>query len=212
MLYVNRVCGCRVRTCYSSTCVSEVIVPCADLVLTCWLRVRGSAARRSAQALLLRSCRARARVCGLVVAVPALGRAPTATCSHVPRQLSLGFVFHTVQPTVAQGLHALPEPTMPAATAHRVALRPPSTIPGFSAPWGCVEHLLPEATGFRPLGLALWLEEHILPRFLRRRLGGGALERTPRICTGPPGTHGRPRGTPAAAPLPCGLWRHRRQA
>lgn len=200
------------RTCYSSTCVSEVVVPCADLVLTCWLRVRGSAARHSAQALLLRSCRARARVCGLVVAVPALGRAPTATCSHVPRQLSLRFVFHTVQPTVAQGLHALPEPTMPAATAHRVALRPPFTIPGFSAPWGRVEHLFPEATGFRPLGLALRLEEHILPRFLRRRLGGGALERTRRVCTGPPRTHGRPRGTPAAAPLPCGLWHHRRQA
>lgn len=173
-------------------------------------------ARRSAQALLLRSCRARARVCGLVVAVPALGRAPTATCSHVPRQLSLRFVFHTVQPTVAQGLHALPEPTMPAATAHGVVPRPqagpPFTISGFSAPWGCVEHLLPEATGFRPLGLALWLEEHILPRFLRWRLGGGALERTRHVCTGPPRTHGRPRGTPAAAPLPCGLQRHRRRA
>lgn len=39
------------RTCSSSTCVSEVVVPCADLVLTCWLRVRGSAARRSAQAV-----------------------------------------------------------------------------------------------------------------------------------------------------------------
>lgn len=72
--------------------------------------------------------------------------------------------------------------------------------------------VLPEATGFRPLGLALRLEEHILPRFLRRRLGGGALERPRRVCTGPPRTHGRPRGTPAAAPLPCGLWRHRRQA
>lgn len=47
----------------------------------------------------------------------------------------------------------------------------PSPSPRFDAPQECVEHLLPEATGFHPLSLALRFEEHIFPGFLRTVAG-----------------------------------------
>lgn len=117
------------------------------------------------------------RVQSLVVAVPALGgRVPTATRSHILRQLSLRFVFHTVQPTVAPGVprRSPSPPCLPRLpTRWRPGREPglPSPSPRFGAPQGCVEHLLPEATGFHPLSLALRFEEHIFPGFLRTVAG-----------------------------------------